>query len=223
MSRPELVIFDCDGVLVDSEPIGNRVLAACLADAGVAMSIGEVEAAFRGLSMTSVVAWLARERGVRLEGDFLLGYQARLFTALRHGVAAMPGAAAALRALGIARCVASSGEPEKMRLSLGLSGLLPAFGGHLFSAMQVARGKPAPDLFLFAAERMGTPPPRCVVIEDSAAGVEAACAAGMTAYGYAPDEGVGRDGMGESHLERLIAAGAKPLRDLSALTDALAR
>ena len=223
ISRPELVIFDCDGVLVDSEPIGNGVLAACLADAGVAMPPHEVEAAFRGLSMTSVVERVARERGVRLGGDFLAAYQARLFSALRHGVAAMRGAAEALHALGIARCVASSGEPEKMRLTLGLTGLLPAFDGKLFSAAQVAHGKPSPDLFLFAAERMGTPPSRCIVVEDSPAGVKAACAAGMTAYGYAPSEGAPNGGADERRLESLIAAGAKPLYALSALSDTLAR
>ena len=212
MSHPGLVIFDCDGVLVDSEPIGNRVLAQSLAAAGVAMSLDDVEAASRGLSMTSVVNLVERERGVRLGSDFLSGYQERLFVALRHGVRAMDGVAVTLAGLALPCCVASSGELEKMRLTLGLTGLLPAFAGNLFSAVQVRHGKPAPDLFLLAAHRMQTPPDRCVVVEDSLAGVMAGHAAGMTVYGYAPSAGPN-----QGHLDRLVAAGAKPLQDMCQL------
>ncbi len=217
MSRKRLVIFDCDGVLVDSEPIGNQVLARSLEAAGLALSIEEVAATFRGLSMKSVVDWVARERGLRLADDFLSGYQDRLFVALRHAVEAVAGVAETVATLAMPVCVASSGEPEKMRLTLGLTGLLPAFEGRLFSAVQVARGKPAPDLFLLAARQMQVAPEHCVVVEDSLAGVQAARAAGMEVYGYAstsePDQG---------RLKRLIAAGAKPLQDMCHLPDLLA-
>lgn len=216
MTPPSLVIFDCDGVLVDSEPIGNRVLAESLAAAGSVMSIEAVEAAFRGLSMTSVVSRAEREHGIRLGPDFLADYQERLFIALRHGVVAIAGIAETVARLSIPCCVASSGEPEKMRLTLGLTGLLPAFDGRLFSAVQVIHGKPAPDLFLLAARHMQVPPERCVVVEDSPAGVQAARAAGMAVYGYAPPVGPNR-----GHLDRLIVAGAKPLQDMRRLPELL--
>lgn len=214
MKRPELIIFDCDGVLVDSEPIGNQVLAQSLAAAGLFMSADDVAMAFRGLSMSSVVSRVERERGVRLGDEFLPEYQERLFVALRHGVVAMPGVAEAISRLSVPYCVASSGEPEKMRLTLGLTGLLPAFDGRLFSAVQVVRGKPAPDLFLLAASHMQVPPDRCLVVEDSVAGVQAACAAGMTVYGYAPSAGPNH-----ARLDRLVIAGAKPLQDMHRLPE----
>ncbi len=217
MSRFSLVIFDCDGVLVDSESIGNLVLARALKSAGLDLSANEVDAQFRGLSMTSVVAKVVRERGLALGADFLPAYQEHLFRALRHGVVAIEGVGEAIAALALPICVASSGEPEKMRLTLGLTGLLPAFEGRLFSAVQVAHGKPAPDLFLLAARQMGVPTERCVVVEDSVAGVEAAKAAGMTVYGYAPLAGPIR-----RELDLLVAAGAKPLRDMRRLPGLLA-
>ncbi|MSO75247.1 MAG: HAD family hydrolase [Alphaproteobacteria bacterium] len=111
----------------------------------------------------------------------------------------------------------SSGEPEKMRLTLGLTGLLPAFDGCLFSAVQVAHGKPAPDLFLLAAQQMAAAPQDCVVIEDSVAGVQAAIAAGMAVFGYAPPAGPNR-----AQLDRLVTAGAKPLPDMLLLPALLA-
>jgi HAD superfamily hydrolase (TIGR01509 family) len=215
--RAELVIFDCDGVLVDSEPVGNRVLADALIEVGVPMTLTEVERDFRGLSMASVVRWVEASHGIKLDGGFLSDYQERLFVALRHGIVAMPGARETITRLAVPCCVASSGEPEKMRLTLGLCGLLPALRGRLFSAVEVERGKPAPDLFLHAAARLGMAPDRCVVIEDSVAGISAALAAGMQVYGYAPEAGPNG-----GHKERLRAAGAKPLVDLRELAELLA-
>ena len=217
MSRTELVIFDCDGVLVDSEPIGNQVLGAALREVAIAIDDETVATLFRGWSMMSVLAWAEREHGRSLGTTFLEEYQDRLFRALRHGVVTMPGATEALTALSVPICVASSGEPDKMRLSLGLTGLLGRFNGQLFSATQVPRGKPAPDLFLFAARAMDVEPARCVVVEDSLAGVEAAIAAGMTVYGYAPEAEHDCN-----HCQRLAAAGAKPLSDLRDLPRRLA-
>lgn len=217
MSRPELVIFDCDGVLVDTEPLGNAVLGAALRDAGVAIDDATVASQFRGWSMTSVVAWVRAERGVALAAGFLPDFQERLFRALRHGVTEMPGAGATLASLDLPRCVASSGEVEKMRLSLGLTGLLGRFDGRLFSATQVRRGKPAPDLFLFAAASMGVRPEACVVVEDSVAGVEAARAASMRVFGYAPEA----ERLHGQHC-RLAAAGAMALGDLRELPGRLA-
>lgn len=209
MSRIELVIFDCDGVLVDSEPIGNLVLGASLREASVPVDDETVASLFRGWAMTSVVAWAEREHGRALGAEFLTRFQDHLFRALRHGIVLMPGAAETLAALRLPVCVASSGEPDKMRLSLGLTGLLGRFDGRLFSATQVPRGKPAPDLFLFASRAMGVEPERAAVVEDSLAGVEAAIAAGMTVFGYAPE--AEHDC---SHRQQLAAAGAKPLNDL---------
>ena len=217
MSRPELVIFDCDGVLVDTEPLGNTTLGAALRDAGVAIDDATVATQFRGWSMTSVVDWIRAERDVSLGARFLPDFQESLFRTLRHGVAAMPGADATLASLVQQRCVASSGEPEKMRLSLSLTGLLGWFGSQLFSATQVKRGKPAPDLFLFAAASMGVRPEACVVVEDSVAGVEAAHAAGMRVFGYAPEA----ERLHGQHC-RLGAAGALPLHDLRELPGRLA-
>ena len=217
MSRIELVIFDCDGVLVDSEPIGNRILGLSLREAAIAIDDEAVASLFRGWSLASVVAWAKREHGLALGATFLERYQDRLFRALRHGIVTMPGAAEALAALRVPLCVASSGEPDKMRLSLGLTGLLDRFDGKLFSATLVPRGKPAPDLFLFAAHAMGVEPARCVVIEDSVAGVEAAIAAGIVVYGYAP-----KAEHDCNHRQRLAAAGAKPLNDLRDLPTRLA-
>lgn len=217
MSEPELVIFDCDGVLVDTEPLGNAVLGAALREAGVAIDDETVATVFRGWSMTSVVAWVRAERGVPLGAGFLPGFQDRLFRAIRHGVAAMPGAGETLASLRLSRCVASSGETEKMRLSLGLTGLLRWVDGRLFSATQVLRGKPAPDLFLFAAASLLVKPGACIVVEDSVAGVEAARAAGMRVFGYAPEA----ERLHGQHC-RLAAAGALPLGDLRELPRRLA-
>ena len=185
MTAPELVIFDCDGVLVDSEPISNGVLAELLTAAGVPTTPETSMERYMGGSMAAVVADAEARRGSRLPDGFVEGYYAACTAAFDAELTAVPGIEAALDALGDRpTCVASSGRHEKIRHTLGLTGLLPRFEGRIFSAHEVARGKPAPDLFLHAAERMGFAPARCAVVEDAPVGVAAALAAGMAAFGY---------------------------------------
>ncbi len=181
----ELVIFDCDGVLVDSERLANTVLADLLTEAGLPTTTDESIATYMGLSMPSCVA-LAEERlGRPLPPDLIDRYHERVFEAFDRELQAVPGVAEVVRQLRWPACVASSGEHERMRRTLGRTGLHGDFEGRIFSASEVERGKPHPDLFLHAAERMGVEPGACVVVEDSPYGVRAARAAGMTALGYA--------------------------------------
>jgi HAD superfamily hydrolase (TIGR01509 family) len=184
-SRFALVIFDCDGVLVDSERISNRVFAESLAAEGLPLTPAETMRRYMGRSMASCRTLIEAELGRRLDDAFFAEVQARTFQAFHRELRAVDGIAEALERIATPVCVASSGEHEKMRTTLGLTGLLPRFEGRLFSATDVARGKPAPDLFLHAAARMGADPARCAVVEDSPLGVEAAVAAGMTPFGYA--------------------------------------
>lgn len=206
------MIFDCDGVLVDSEPIANRVLYEALIALGLDCDAAETERATRGLSMASVLTWAEARLGRPLPDDFVERVQARTFAAFRAGLEPVPGVAAALERIPIPICVASSGEAEKIRLSLGLTGLLPRFEGRVFSATEVARGKPYPDLFLHAARVMGAAPAACAVVEDSLPGVEAGRAATMTVLAYAD----GRD------AAPLAAAGARVFADMAELPDLLA-
>jgi HAD superfamily hydrolase (TIGR01509 family) len=200
----DLVIFDCDGVLVDSEPIAAAVLGEALRGEGLAMTDQEVHHTFRGLTFERTIEIVEERLGRPLFSDFAERVQARTFEAFRRGLSAMPGVNEALDRLEVPYCVASSGEPEKMRLTLGLTGLLGRFDGRMFSASEVAQGKPAPDLFLHAARCMGAAPHRTIVVEDSIAGVTAARAASMRVYGYA----AAGDGAA------LEAAGATLLGDL---------
>lgn len=200
---PTLVIFDCDGVLVDSEPIAARVLAECVGELGLALTAEDCIARFTGISMASVMAALALDLGRPLPADFAARVRARDFAAFADQLKAIDGVEALLAAVAAPVCVASSGAPAKIRFSLGLTGLLARFEPHLFSAEMVARGKPAPDLFLFAAQAMGVPAAACVVVEDAVAGITAARAAGMRALGF-----TGGGHCRPGHGERLLAAGA---------------
>jgi HAD superfamily hydrolase (TIGR01509 family) len=200
VSRPfDLIVFDCDGVLVDSEPISNEVLAGLLTAAGVPTTTEESLERYMGGSMGAVVADAERRLGGRLPDGLIEDYYARCAAAFDARLTAVPGIEAALDALGpIAICVASSGRHAKIRHSLGLTGLLPRFDGRIFSAHDVARGKPEPDLFLHAAARMGADPARCAVIEDAPVGIAAALAAGMAPFGYTgrtPPERLAREGV----------------------------
>lgn len=184
-STTDLVIFDCDGVLVDSEPIANRVFAEALAELGLSMSESEMYAEFVGRSMSYCMERVEERLRRPAPSDFVARLQERTFAAFEaEGLKATDGIFEALDAITTPTCVASSGEIEKMRFTLGSTGLLPRFEGRLFSATQVAHGKPAPDIYLFAAEQMGVQPSRCVVVEDSPAGARAGLAAGMTVLGY---------------------------------------
>jgi HAD superfamily hydrolase (TIGR01509 family) len=208
-----LVIFDCDGVLVDTELASNRCFAAALNEIGLAWSVEQTMARLVGRSMKSCVEIVERELGRAVPADFVAHLQQRTFDSFRReGIAATPGLPGALDALdgaGVPYCVASSGEIEKMRLTLGLSGLLPRFERHMFSATMVPRGKPFPDLFLHAARGMGAAPADCVVVEDAVPGVTAARAAGMRALAYAAAPHADRTG--------LAAAGGTLFDDMAQL------
>jgi HAD superfamily hydrolase (TIGR01509 family) len=180
----ELVIFDCDGVLVDSEPISIAVLVEALAAAGVTMSEEEAHVRFLGRSLKSMSEILHDDYGLAIDAAFLDAMRKVLYERFRAELRAVEGVAETVDALGIAHCVASSSQPERIRLSLTVTGLLSRFEPNIFSASMVARGKPAPDLFLHASAAMGVAPGKCVVVEDSPAGIAAAKAAGMRVVAF---------------------------------------
>ena len=188
MSEYTLTIFDCDGVLVDSETAANRVMVEMLAEIGVEMGLDECMARFVGKSMATVQAEVVAETGRAFPPGWPEDIRARTIeTFQRESVSAIPGVRDVVdlrQATGRPYCVASSGRIKKMHATLGSAGLLPLFADVLFSATMVGRGKPSPDLFLHAAEVMGHPADRCVVIEDSLPGVHAGMAAGMRVYAY---------------------------------------
>lgn len=181
----ELVIFDCDGVLVDSEPISLSVLVEALSAAGLAMSEEEAHARFLGRSLKSMTEILHEDYGLAVDAAFLDAMRQTLYARFRAELQPIDGIAETLDRLGVARCVASSSQLERIRLSLAITGLAERFEPHIFSASMVLRGKPAPDLFLHASAAMGVAPERCVVVEDSPAGVVAARAAGMRVFAFA--------------------------------------
>ncbi|MAW86391.1 MAG: hydrolase [Phyllobacteriaceae bacterium] len=174
-----LVIFDCDGVLVDSEPISIGVLTEIIAEAGADIPLDEAYRRFLGHSVRSIVADLAAGNGLAVTDLHLETMRERLYARFRGELKPIRGIGETLAALDRPFCVASSSQPERIRLSLGVTGLLDRFEPNVFSSTMVARGKPAPDLFLHAARSMGVAPERCIVIEDSPAGIAAARSAGM--------------------------------------------
>jgi phosphoglycolate phosphatase len=180
----KLLICDLDGTLVDSEPIGTRVLAAALNRIGANTTFAESERLFTGLSLPQCYELAVARWNLRIPDDFHVELQRETFETLRRELRPMPGVADALEGIDLPKCVASSGEPAKIALELDLTGLRRFFGDALFSARQVARAKPAPDVFLFAAQRMGVRPQDCAVVEDSTPGLAAARAAGMTVFGF---------------------------------------
>lgn len=213
---PSLVIFDCDGVLVDTETLANRLLTRVLAEDDFDVGYEEVRRLFVGKTMEAVVTHVEAAIGRPL-GDHWPAYiREETLKAFSDGIEAVPGVREVLEkltALNVPYCVASSGKFEKMRFTLGSSGLLPFVENVLFSAEQVGKGKPAPDLFLFAAKSMGHASASCVVIEDSVPGVQAAVAAGMPVLGYTGDPHT--DAVG------LKNEGAHVFDDMSALMDLL--
>jgi HAD superfamily hydrolase (TIGR01509 family) len=179
-----LVIFDCDGVLVDSEPLSVAVLLQAVHDAGVDMDEEDVYSRFLGKSLATLIDTLKTEFDIHADQEFLDRIRTDLYDRFRRELKPVRGIAETLDALDLPCCVASSSQMERIRLSLTVTGLLPRLDPHIFSATMVKRGKPAPDLFLYAAERMGVAPDRCVVVEDSPAGIMAARAAGMTVFAF---------------------------------------
>jgi HAD superfamily hydrolase (TIGR01509 family) len=182
--RFALVIFDCDGVLVDSELITSRVFTKMLNELGIALTETQAFEQFVGKSMAQCLEIVAGLLGHEVPRDFVQDYHRRITRALHSELKAVPGIEAALDGLRTPYCVASNGSHEKMQVTLGKTGLLPKFKDKLFSVSEVARGKPHPDIFLYAADKSGVPPAACAVIEDTSTGVTAGVAAGMTVFGY---------------------------------------
>jgi HAD superfamily hydrolase (TIGR01509 family) len=191
MGGPGLLIFDCDGVLVDSEIISNRVLARMLSDEGLPTTLSQARRDYQGLLLGEVLERAESRLGRALGPGWIERYEDERTEAFELELAPVPGARELIELVvraGVARCVASQGKLEKTRLSLELTGLRDLFEDRaLFSAHSVARGKPHPDLFLHAADTMGAQPAECVVVEDTPSGVTAAVSARMRAIGYAAD------------------------------------
>ena len=198
----DLVIFDCDGVLIDSEIIAARAVVACLTKYGIDATEDDILERYTGISTAGMVADLEMRHG-RALADFEAREQRRLTALFASDLRAISGIEVLLDALECPSCVASSGTPERIRFGLSRVGLYDRFHPHVFSASMVERGKPAPDLFLYAATRMGVEPARRVVIEDSLPGIAAAVAAGMTPIGF-----TGGSHCRPDHAARLAAAGA---------------
>ncbi|WBP89574.1 HAD family hydrolase [Kitasatospora cathayae] len=204
----ELVIFDCDGVLVDSEVIAVRVLVQLGEEFGWPLTEAEVIERFVGRSEAANHAVVAERLGEEAATLFDKRFRELHAEAVDAGLTPVDGLVEALDAIRLPTCVASSGSHEKMRHTLGRTGLYGRFEGRIFSATEVGRGKPAPDLFLHAARSMGVDPARCLVVEDSGPGVQAARAAGMRALGYAG---------GVTAAERLAGPGTVVFDDMREL------
>jgi HAD superfamily hydrolase (TIGR01509 family) len=188
----DAVIFDCDGVLVDSEPISNRVMTEMLTEIGLAYTPERTTDAFMGRSMASCMSIIERELGCPPPEGFTDQFERRTFALFRRELRPIRGVEEMLDRLPWPVCVASSGDHVKLRTTLTHTGLWDRFAGRIFSAVDVGRGKPYPDLYLFAAERMGADPTRCAVVEDSLPGVEAGKAAGMTVFAFAGESSPAR-------------------------------
>lgn len=205
-----LAIFDCDGVLVDSEPIAARLTAESVSELGWTMSPELAKSEFLGDTFANIIRRVEAKLGRSVPPEWPAQSQARLLAALEAELTPVQGVRQTLERLvaaGVTLAVGSQGSHEKMRLTLRVTGLLPYFEGRVFSAAQVARPKPAPDLFLLVAETLGFAPSDSVVIEDSTRGVKAALAAGMRVLGYTASVG----------HQAIVAAGAEPLDDMSAV------
>jgi HAD superfamily hydrolase (TIGR01509 family) len=209
-SPVSLVIFDCDGVLVDSESLGNRVVVESVRELGLVLNLPEAITLFKGCKMADCIAILSERLGRPLPDDFESSIRARTAEAFRRDLQAVPGVHAALSRITIPVCVASSGPREKITLALSVTGLLPRFEGRIFSSYEIGSWKPAPDLFLHAAKTLGVPAESCAVVEDSVLGVRAGLAAGMTVLAYVADS----DAM---ELESLGATPFQHMNELPAL------
>ena len=204
-----LIIFDCDGVLVISEVIAFDVLAQMLAELGRPMTFAECRRRFMGRRTGDVLDEIEKDLGHPIPPDTGVRMKATLFARLRQDLQPVAGVAAAITRVPQPICVASSSAPDRIALSLEVTGLAPIFGDHVFSAEQVAHGKPAPDLFLFAAKSMGVAPQDTIVIEDLPAGVTAAHRAGMGIIGFA----------GASHADSALAAALREAGAENVVTD----
>lgn len=187
MRKPDCIIFDCDGVLVDSEVIGIRLLLEMTAPYGVDMKEEEAVLEFAGRRLREVIDILQTRTGQTFPDDLEQQFRERSFVVFQEEVEPVEGIRALLDSLTIPFCVASSGPVDKIRLNLTLTGLIGYFEDRIFSAYDIESWKPDPGIFLHAAREMGFPPERCVVIEDSKAGITAGVRGGFTVFGYAKE------------------------------------
>ena len=215
----DLIIFDCDGVLVDSEVISCRAHAETLTRHGYPITADEVLNRFLGVSDREARLMIENEIGRKLPNDFESQVKQATLQFYADDLRAISYVSEAIAAIGLPKCVASSGTPEKIRHGLTCAGLYDQLAPHIFSASEVKRGKPAPDLFLFAAEQMQAAPAQCLVIEDSIPGVTGAVAAGMTVLGFH-----GGSHCPPGHADTLRAAGAiMTFEDMRQLPDLIAQ
>jgi HAD superfamily hydrolase (TIGR01509 family) len=210
MARPELVIFDCDGVLVDTENVGNHHLVKMLGESGFQTTFEEIRKTYTGMPMRAVKEKVEAQ-GYFLGDDFVDRWYQAIPVIFEHveAIAHIEEVIVAVKDAGLTYCVASSANVEKMHITLGKTGLIGHFEDVLYSASMVARGKPFPDLFLHAAKEMGCDANQAVVIEDSVAGTKAGVAAGMRVFSYCGDEHSDREG--------LVAAGGILFDDMRKL------
>ena len=201
-----LLIFDCDGVLVDSEHLACAALADLMTALGRTMTAEDAMLTFAGRSLKDVLARAEELLSRPIPKEMGERAALELMARFRRELKAVAGVKDAIAALPYRRCVASSSAPDRLMLSLEVTGLSPLFGDNVFSAVEVASGKPAPDLFLLAAQRLGVEAASCIVIEDSVLGVKAAQAAGMAVIGF-----TGGSHANQDLAERLAAAGAEPV------------
>jgi HAD superfamily hydrolase (TIGR01509 family) len=211
MSYPGLIIFDCDGVLVDSEVIDARIRSECLRAEGFPITAQEL-AEHSGISRAGLIELVQSRFGRPLPEGFMETTRAKIMAAFTDELQAIEGVSELLRSLGIPVCVASNSHSDRVRHSLKVTGLWQFFDPHVFSAAMVERGKPAPDLFLFAAERLNVSPADCLVIEDSVHGIRAAQAAGMPVIGFC-----GGSHCKPGHAGRLFEAGC--VREFSRMSE----
>jgi HAD superfamily hydrolase (TIGR01509 family) len=195
----DAIIFDCDGVLVDSEPISTRVFTGMLATIGLPMTVEEAAERFIGRSMPACLAVVEGLLGRAVPEGFAEEYHRRSSIAFEEELVVVPGVVEVLDWLPWPHCVASGSDHERLRITLTKTGLYPRFEGRIYSTADVTRGKPDPDVFLYAAQSMGVRPERCAVVEDSVLGVQAGVAAGMSVFAYT----------GTADVARLRAAGAQ--------------
>ena len=207
---PELVIFDCDGTLVDSEELGTSVLLEMASELSLHLPLRETNLLFRGWQLDRCVAQIETWLGRKLPDDFVAQVRLRTRSTFEAKLQPIPGAVELVQALRLPMCVASSGPREKIELSLSLTGLLPYFKDRIFSGYELGSWKPDPGLFLHAARTLGVEPARCAVVEDSLVGVQAGIAAGMQVFAYQPEE-----------IEPKIPDGVRILRRLDELLPAL--
>lgn len=191
MKKPGCIIFDCDGVLVDSEVLGVKVLLDMASEYGVSMDLREAVEAFSGIRLKEGIKMLQQKASRAFPDDFEQAFRARSYEVFKTEMHPVDGIKDVLDSLDIPFCVASSGPLEKIRLNLSVTGLMPYFeeGRRIFSGYEINSWKPDPGIFLHAASVMGFPPSECVVIEDSKAGVIAAHRGGFRVFGYAKPNG----------------------------------